>query len=88
MKDKHPLSVGINQAHVTSIQRRTTAMVVAWQGLAVVLVSFSLVRTETADYGYGTDPGNHLEVSGTHLLSGTVTSTGAAAAEPLPIPIT
>ena len=61
-------------------------MVVTWQGLSVVLVSFSLVSTETVDYGYGTDPGNHADVSGTHLLSGAVTSTGAAAAEPLPIP--
>ena len=63
-------------------------MVVTWQGLAAVLLSFNLVRTETVDYGYGTDPGNHVDVSGTHLLSGTITSTGAAAAEPLPIPTT
>ena len=54
----------------------------------MVLVSFSLMSTERVDYGYGTDPGNHADVSGTHLLSGAVTSTGAAAAEPLPIPTT
>ena len=58
-------------------------MAVTWRRLVVALMCFEVAHTETVDYGYGVDSGNHVEVSGTHVLSGTVTSTGASAPEPL-----
>ena len=50
------------------------------QGLIVVIVH--LVKSETVDYGYNMETRNHMDVSGTHALSGTATTTRAAAEAP------
>ena len=46
------------------------------RSLLLVVVSLPVAKVETVDYGYNVHSGSHVEVSGTHLLSRTVTSTG------------
>ncbi len=70
-----------------SVHGVTETLVVVAVVVVALTTSASLVAAETEDYGYGSDgyssdPAAAVDVSGTQLLSGTVTSTGPSAEQP------